>query len=402
MNRVVITGMGVASPVGTSLDEFWSALVEGRSGIGPLTLIPLARLKVHIAAQVKDFDPAEHFKDKLVGQLDRFSQFAMFAARAALRDAGLVMTEELALKTATVVGCGAGGQQTVEQGYEELFLRNSTRFHPLTIARWMVNAACSQISIDLGLKGPAWTVASACASGTHAIGQAFHLVRNGHAAAAFAGGAEAPLTVGSFKAWETMRVLSTDTCRPFSRTRSGLVLGEGAAMMLLETRECAVRRGAKIYAELLGFGMSADATDIIAANAAGASRAMTAAMEDAQLAPSNIDYINAHGTGTVLNDRTESQAIRMTFGSEAERLAISSSKAVLGHSLGASGALELAATALALRTSTIPPTANFQEPDPDCGLDFVPNSARSSRLRYAMSNSFAFGGLNAVIVLGRA
>lgn len=402
MNRVVITGMGVASPVGNSLDRFWSALIDGRSGIGPLTLVPRDRLNVHIAAQVKDFDPAQLFSEKLVGQLDRFSQFAVFAARAALHDAGLAMTEELAQKTATVVGCSAGGLQTVEHGYEKLFLQSGAQFHPLTIARWMVNAACSQISIDLGLKGPAWTVASACASGTQAIGQAFHLVRSGTVAAAFAGGAEAPLTVGSVKAWETMRVLTTDTCRPFSRTRSGIVLGEGAAVMLLENRESAVRRGARIYAELLGFGMSADATDIVAANAAGASRAMTASLADAQLGPSDIDYVNAHGTGTVLNDRTETQAIRMTFGAEADRLAISSSKAVLGHSLGASGGLELVATALALCTGTVPPTANFQEPDPDCDLDFVPNSARSIRVRHAMSNSFAFGGLNAVIVLGRA
>jgi nodulation protein E len=402
MNRVVITGIGVASPVGTSLDQFWSALVDGRSGIGPLTLIPRDRLDVHIAAQVRDFDPTQHFEEKLVGQLDRFSQFAVFAARAALNDAGLVMTEELAEKTATVVGCGGGGLQTVETGYEKLLLHNSARVHPLSIARWMVNAACSQVSINLGLKGPAWTVASACASGTHAIGQAFHYLRNGQVAAAFAGGAEAPLTMGSFKSWEAMRVLTTDTCRPFSRTRSGIVLGEGAAMMVLESRETAVRRGAPIYAEILGFGMSADANNIIAANAAGASRAMTAALEDARLGPSDIDYINAHGTGTVMNDRTESQAIRIAFGSQAERLAISSSKAVLGHSLGASGALELAATALALHTGTIPPTGNFQEPDPECDLDFVPNSARNAKLRHAMSNSFAFGGLNAVIVLGKA
>jgi nodulation protein E len=265
----------------------------------------------------------------------------------------------------------------------------------------MPNAASSNVSIDLGLKGPAWTVTSACASGTHAIGQAIHLLRYGQASVALAGGAEATLTMGTIKAWEALRVLSDDTCRPFSRTRSGIVLGEGAAMVVLETYDNAVRRGAKIHAELLGFGASADAIDILAPDAAGAARAMNAALKDARLNPDDIDYVNAHGTGTVQNDQTESRAIRMSFGTHAERLPVSSCKGVLGHGLGAAGALEVVATALALRTGTIPPTANFQEPDPDCGLDVVPNVARSAPIRRAISNSFAFGGLNATLVLGR-
>ncbi len=402
MNRVVITGIGVASPVGHTLDRFWSALIEPRSGIRPLTIIPTDRLNTRIAAQIDDLDPAVLFESKFASQLDRFSQFAVFAARNALRDSGLVMSEELALSTATVVGNGAAGQTTTEEGYRRLFKEDARRLHPLTVPRLMGSAAGSQVSIDLGLKGPAWTVTSACASATHAIGQAFHLLRHGQATAALAGGAEACLTFGTIKAWEGVRVLSADTCRPFSRTRSGIVLGEGGAMVVLERRDDAMRRGARIYAELLGFGMSADAKDLIAADAGGAARAMTGALADARRAPQDIDYVNAHGTGTVLNDKTESDAIRVTYGAHAPRLAISSSKAVLGHGLGAAGALELAATALALHHQVIPPTANFEEPDPDCALDFVPNVARAAPIRFAASNSFAFGGLNAVLVLGRA
>jgi nodulation protein E len=286
--------------------------------------------------------------------------------------------------------------------YFKFYGQSSDKVHPLSIPRWMVNAAASQVSIDLGLRGPTWTVATACASGAHAIGQAFHMVRSGQAPIAIAGGTDASLTVGTVKAWEALRALSADTCRPFSRNRSGLVLGEGAAMFVLEPRDRALARGARVYAEVLGFGMSADAVDITAADADGAARAMGAALRDARANPEDVDYVNAHGTGTILNDRTESEALKKVFASNAARLPVSSSKAVLGHGMGAAGALELAATALALQTQTIPPTANFEEPDPTCDLDCVPNVARSARIRVAMSNSFAFGGLNAVLLLGRA
>jgi len=402
MNRVVITGIGVASPVGHTLDRFWSALIEPRSGVRPLTIIPTERLNTRIAAQIDDFDPAAHFESKFANQLDRMSQFAVYAARAAMRDCGIVMSEQRALETATILGNGAGGQNTLDDSYYRLYGQNAPRVHPLSVPRLMGNAAGSQVSIDLGLKGPGWTVASACASGAHAIGQAFHMVRNGQVAMAMTGGTEACLTVGTIKGWEALRVLTADACRPFSRTRTGIVLGEGAAMFVLERRDDAVRRGAHIHAELLGFGMSTDAVDIVAADAAGAARAMTAALADAGLNTGDIDYVNAHGTGTVLNDKTESEALRRVFGADAGRLAVSSTKAVLGHSLGAAGALELAASALALENQVMPPTANFQEPDPDCALDFVPNEARRAPIRHAMSNSFAFGGLNAVLVLGRA
>ncbi len=402
MNRVVITGMGVVSPVGSTLDDFWSAVVEGRSGIGPIETLPTERLTARIAAQVLDFDPSSHFESKRLGQLDRFSQFAIVAARSAVRDAQLDITEELAPEIATIIGNSAGGQTTVDDSYLRFYGQNAARVHPFTIPRWMVNAAASQVSIDLGVKGPTFVIASACASATHAIGQAFHMVRYGQAPAALTGGSEAPLTVGGIKSWEALRVLSSDTCRPFSKSRSGLVLGEGAAMLVLENRERAMARGAPIYAEVLGFGMSADAADITALDPEGAARALRAALDDGKTNADAVGYINAHGTGTDLNDPTETVAIRKAFGNTADRLAVSSSKGVLGHSLGAAGALELAATALALQKQTIPPTANFEEADPDCDLDYVPNVARDVPIQRAISSSFAFGGLNAVLVLGRA
>ncbi|MGD0419157.1 MAG: beta-ketoacyl-[acyl-carrier-protein] synthase family protein [Xanthobacteraceae bacterium] len=402
MNRVVVTGIGVVSPIGSSRDAFWSALVEARSGIGPIEGIPTDLFTTRIAAQVRDFDPSRHFDSKRLALLDRFAQFAVVAARAAVADAQLELTEEMALQAAAIVGNATGGQNSVDDGYYKVYWQKSPRLHPLIIPRLMSNAAVSQISMDLGIKGPTFTIASACSSGTHAIGQAFQMVRTGQVPIALTGGTEACLTVGTIKCWEALRVLSADTCRPFSKTRSGLVLGEGAAMFVLETREHAMARGAPIYAELLGFGMSADADDITAINPDGAARAMRSALTDAKVNPEDVDYVNAHGTGTALNDKGETAALRIAFGASAEHLAVSSSKGVLGHSLGAAGALEFAATALALHHQTIPPTANFEERDPDCDLDYVPNTARNAPIQNAMSSSFAFGGLNAVLVLGRA
>ena len=401
MNRVVVTGLGVVSPVGAALEEFWSAVVDGRSGIGQITIIPTERLNIRIAAEVGNFDPLAHFDPRRANHLDRVAQFAVVAARAAVRDAQIEVDEELSRKIACVVGTGVGGQNTQDDQYFRLYAQNSSKLHPLTIPRLMFNAAASHVSMDLHLKGPTYTVATACASGTHAIGQAFHMVRSGQAPLAIAGGTEACITVGTMKGWEALRVLSSDTCRPFSMTRSGLVLGEGSAMMVLEPRERAVKRGARIYAELLGFGMSADAADLTAPDVDGGTRAMEAAVHDARTNVDEVDYVNAHGTGTVANDRTETAALHQVFRSCPEHLAVSSSKGVLGHSLGAAGALELAVTALAIDRKVIPPTANFEEPDPECDLDVVPNVARQGCIRKAMSNSFAFGGLNAVLVLGR-
>ncbi len=402
MKRVVVTGIGVVSPVGCALDEFWRAVVEGRSGIGPFVVARSERLTTRIAAQAREFDPAAHFEGKQQGLLDRFSQFAVVAARAAVRDSGLTISEPLALEAATVIGSAAGGQTTMDDSYFKLYAENAARLHPLTVPRLMTSAAASQISMDLGLKGPAFCVASACASGAHAIGLAFQMIRSGQTSVAVAGGAEACLTTGTIKAWESLRVLSQDNCRPFSRTRSGLVLGEGAAMLLLEERTQALARGARVYAEIQGFGMSADAFDITTSDPDGAARAMRAALTDARRNAEDVDYVNAHGTGTTHNDRSETTALRDVFGPHVRRLAVSSSKAVLGHGLGAAGALEFAVTALAIHHQTIPPTANFEEPDPECDLDVVPNVARQAVVNVAVSNSFAFGGLNAVLLAARS
>jgi nodulation protein E len=399
MKRVAITGIGVVSPTGCNLDSFWLGLVEGRSGIGPITTIPTERLNVRIAAEVRDYRPEQHFGPRTLPLMDRVAQFGVVAARSALADAGLVLNEELARDTAAIIGTGVAGQLSQDEAYHRLYGENAARLHPFTIPRLMVNAVASHVSMDLKVRGPSFAVASACASGAHAIGLAFDMVRSGRVPVALAGGAEACIAVGTMKGWEALRVLSSDTCRPFSRTRSGLVLGEGAAVLVLEPLDRAVARDARIYAELRGFGMTADADDITAPNVEGATAAMRAALHDASLAADAIEYVNAHGTGTMLNDATETQAIRAVFGMHAGRLAVSSTKAVLGHALGASGALEAAATALALHHGVLPPTANFQEADPACDLDVIPNTARRERIRFALSNSFAFGGLNAVLAL---
>ena len=402
MNRVVVTGIGVISPVGCTKDEFWSALIEARSGIRPIQGIATNRLATTMVAQVLGYDADAQFGPKKASVMDRFSQFAVSAARAAVADAGLRIDEDLSRAAATIIGNGAPGQVTLDEAYFKLYGENAAKLHPLTIPRLMANAASSHISIDLGLKGPSYSVASGCASGTHAIGQAFHLIRSGGAPVAIAGGSEACLTLGTIKAWEALRVLSNDTCRPFSKNRTGLVLGEGAAILVLEARDRAVARDAPIYAEVLGFGMSADAVNIVSSDLDGGARAMSAALKDARANPEDIDYVNAHGTGTTHNDRTESQALRKVFCAWTDRLAVSSNKGVLAHGLGAAGALEAAATVLTLRDQVAPPTANFEEPDPDCNLDVIPNVARRMLVRAAISNSFAFGGQNAVLMFGRA
>jgi nodulation protein E len=290
-----------------------------------------------------------------------------------------------------------GGRGAEENGYWELFHNHRTRVHPLTIPMGMSNAGTSQISMRWGLQGPAYTVSTACASSAHAIGQAFHLVRSGVAPAAVAGGSEAPLFLGGLKAWEAMRVVSKDTCRPFSLDRTGLIVGEGAAMLVLEPLEAALARGAKPLAEIVGFGATADANHLTQPTAGGPARAMQQAIRDAGLAPEQVGYINAHGTATEANDRTESEAIRAVFGAHVEKLAVSSTKSMHGHTLGAAGALEAVATILTLRHGILPPTANFTKPDPCCNLDVVPNTARALQVEAALSNSFAFGGLNAVL-----
>ena len=401
VRRVAITGIGAISALGHSNAELREALKAGRPAIGPLSLVPTDDLAVKIGAEVANYEPAAYFDEGRVGLLDRFAQFGLIAAREAVADAGIGFDGGLSARTATIVGTGVGGQTTQDDNYLRLYGQKARRLHPFTIPRLMVNAAASAITMELGLTGPAFAVASACASATHAIGQAFHMVRAGTADAALAGGAEACITFGTMKGWEAMRVMSTDTCRPFCRTRSGMVLGEGAAMVMLEPLEDAVRRGAAIHAEMAGFGMSADAGDIVQPSAAGAAAAIEAALRDGGLNGEDIDYVNAHGTGTAANDRTETAALRRVFGRHAARLAISSTKSMHGHAMGAAGSLELAATVMALEEGVVAPTANFVEPDPDCDLDYVPNQAREATVRAAISNSFAFGGLNAVLALRR-
>lgn len=402
MSRIAITGAGAICALGHTAQQVAAALKAGRSAIGPITGVHLNGLRFRNGAEVRDFDPAAHFDPDRLPLLDRFSQFALIAAREAVREAGLQNRAALGAQAAAITGSSMGGQGSQDASFVQLYGEKRDRVHPFTIARTMANAAASHIAMEFGATGPAFNVSSACASAAHAIGVAAALVRSGAVEVAIAGGAEAPFSMGLLKAWEAMRVIDPDTCRPFSRDRRGMVLGEGAAMFVLENEEAARARGARPLAYIAGFGMTADAHHITQPDAAGAAAAMRAALQDAQLAPEQVEYINAHGTGTQLNDPIEAAAIRAVFGQHAERLAVSSTKSLHGHALGAAGALEAFATLVALRDGVLPPTANFTAPDPDCALDVVPNVPRKQAIECALSNSFAFGGLNAVLALTRA
>ncbi len=400
MRRIVITGMGVISPIGQNVETFRQNLFKGTSGIESVGFTYRNNEVRFPAAPVKDFKAEDWIDPKKSSLLDRFSQFAVAAALQAVRDSGITFTEETAERTAVITGTGVGGQNTLEESYMKLLNeQGSPRVHPFTIPRLMANAGSSQISMATGITGPGFTVASACASAIHAMGVTLHMLRSGLIDAAITGGSEACLTFGTLKGWEALRVMAPDVCRPFSVNRAGMVLGEGAAMFMLETLENAEARGAKIYAELAGFGMSSDAKDITTPDVKGASRAVIKAMKDAGLAPEDIDYINAHGTGTRINDLTETAALKTAFGARAAKLAVSSSKSMFGHALGAAGALEMLATVLAVTDDIAPPTMNYLGPDPECDLDYVPNTARPMKIRAALNNSFAFGGLNAVVAV---
>jgi nodulation protein E len=401
MNRVVITGLGIISPLGNSAAEMETALHAGRVAIAPLTSVPTETLAVKIGAEVKDFDAASQFDDKKLPLLDRCAQFALAAARQAVTQSGLDL-RALGARAAVIIGSGVGGITTLDECFHRLYGEGAKRTHPFTVPELMISAAMSHISMENGITGPSFTVASACASANHAIGVAYQMVKSGAVTAAVTGGTEAPLTYGTLKGWEALRVMSAEMCRPFSKNRSGMVLGEGAGIFVIENRDHAVARGAPILAEIAGFGMSSDASDIVMPNAGGAAAAMRACLEDAGLKPDEVDYINAHGTGTPANDPTETKAIRAAFGPYADKLAVSSTKSMHGHALGAAGAIELAATVIAMNGGFIPPTANFTEPDPACDLDVVPNSARDKAFDVALSNSFAFGGHNAVLAVRRA
>lgn len=397
MFRVVITGMGVISALGRNQKTFWDALESGTSAIGEMSLVDASQLRFQCAAEVRGYDGAAEFPSKELAFLERFAQFALISAHEAVTQAGVEWTEDVCERAAVVTGSCLGGRGAEEAGYWELFHHNRTRVHPLTIPLSMCNAGASHISMKYGMHGPAYTVSTACSSSAHAIGQAFWMVRSGMAPMAIAGGSEAPMFIGGLKAWEAMRVISKDTCRPFSADRSGLVLGEGGAMLVLETLDGALARGAKPLAEIVGFGMSSDASHVTQPSPEGAERAMRSAIRDGGLAPEQIGYINAHGTATMANDRSETAGIRATFGAHADRLAVSSTKSMHGHALGAAGALEAVASILTLRQGVLPPTANFTKPDPECDLDVIPNLARTQEVEACLSNSFAFGGLNAVL-----
>jgi nodulation protein E len=396
--RVAITGLGAISAFGHTFPQLWAGVSAGQSAIRPLTLVAPGILRFGNAAEVPDYNPLAHFEEKEAQLLDRFAQFAAVAAREAVRASGIVFSPELQERTAIVMGCSGGGKSTEDEGFYSLYALQQPRVSPLTIARAMSNGGASRISLEYGITGPVFAISTACSSSNHAIGQAFRMVRSGEVEAAIAGGSEAPLSMGFLKAWEAMRVVSPDTCRPFSRDRRGLILGEGGAVLLLEPLERARARGAKILGEITGFGMSSDAHHITQPSAAGAVRAMRGALADAEIAPEAIGYVNAHGTGTLANDATETEAIRTVFGGHAGKLLVSSTKSMHGHALGAAGALEAAATVGALHWGIIPPTANYTESDPACDLDVVPNTPRAIQVECAISNSFAFGGLNAVLV----
>jgi nodulation protein E len=403
MNPVVITGLGCISALGHNVAANWAALRRGDCAIGPhrVTSPDLWQFPINtkITAQVRDYQPADYLSPEQIAALDRFAQFALIAAQEAVHDAGLSFSAGANERCAVILGSGIGGIESMHDGFQRLYVKGINRVHPLTIPRVMLNSAVSAISLQFAIRGPCFSVSSACSSSNHAIAQAFALIRSGMADVAISGGSEACLVPGLIKSWEALRVLAPDTCRPFSHDRKGLVLGEGAGVLVLESATHAERRGAHIYAELAGCGMSADAHDLLQPDVNGAARAMRQALRDGALVPEQIGYINAHGTGTISNDITETRAIHQVFGEHAGKLAVSSSKSMHGHALGAAGGLEAVATVKALAEGIIPPTANFTEADSQCDLDYVPNQAREKHIEAALSNSFAFGGLNAVIAV---
>ncbi len=399
--RVAVTGVGVVSALGTGYREHSAGLKEGRLGIQPISLFDPERLMVKIAGEAKQYTGEDHFSRSELSFLDRVSQLALTAAAEAVEQSGLEIGEELGLRAATIMGSAMGGQQTQDENYYAVYHEMKNRVHPFIVPRLMTNAPVSQISMKYGLMGPAYVVSTACSSSNHAIGQAFHQVRSGAMDVAFTGGAESILCFGGMKAWEGLRVMSKDACRPFSKTRNGMVLGEGAAVLILEALDHAKARGAPIIAEITGFGMTADAGDIVQPSEDGAARALTLALSDGAMAPEEIGYINAHGTATAMNDRVEAAVIKRVLREQARNVMVSSSKSMHGHAIGAAGALEAVATIMALSEGVVPPTIGHEEEDPEIGLDVVPNQAREVSVDAALSNSFAFGGLNAVLAMRR-
>jgi len=405
MRRVAVTGLGVISPVGNDIDSFFSNLANGRSGVRRIASDFADRLSIRIAAEAR-FQPEEHFAKKQLGLLDRASQMALVAAAQAWKGSGLDLNEEEKERSGVYLGTGMGGANSLDEMFVRLYKNDAARVSPLSVTKIMANAPASHISMQYGLSGPCLTFSTACSSSAVAIGEAFRQIKTGYADIILAGGAESLLAYGSFKCWESLGVLAQEdkddpaaSCRPFSKDRSGFVLGEGAAILVLEEMERAKKRGVVIYGEIAGYGSTADASHITAPSMEGQARAMRLALQESSMTAGDIDYINAHGTATTKNDIVETQAIKQVFGDRARAVPISSTKSMHGHILGATSAVEFVATLLAMKQSTIPPTANLREADPECDLDYVPNNGRTGvRLQAAMSNAFAFGGTNAVLV----
>ncbi len=407
--RVVMTGMGLVTPLGVGIEDNWRRLINGECGIGPITRFDTSNFMTRIAGEVKDFNPEDYMPKKEVRKMDVFLTYAVAGAKLAFADAGLEITEELSSRSGVVLGCGLGGLTTIEQGHITLLKSGPRRVSPFFIPMLISNMAPGLISINHNVKGPNLSIQTACAAGTHAVGHAFHLIRDGITDVMVTGGVESTITSLAVAGFNAMRALSTrndepeKASRPFDKDRDGFILGEGAAILILEELEMARRRGATIYAELIGFGLSGDAFHMAAPapQGEGAARCMRMALDDAGINPEDVDYINAHGTSTDLNDKYETQAIKTVFGDHAYRLAVSSTKSMTGHLLGAAGGIEAAFTALTLSRGVVPPTINYETPDPDCDLDYVPNVARDLDVEIAMSNSFGFGGTNGTVVLRR-
>ena len=399
MRRVVITGSGTINPLGHSVPETYEAMREGRCGSGELDIRDVERLSIRIGGQVKGYNPDRRFNRQQQALYDRFTQFTLIAAEEAIAQSGLEFSGHVAAESGVVLGTSGGGLNTQDENYRAVYEEGKNRVHPFIVPKLMNNSAASHVSMNYNLKGPSFTVATACASSNHAMGQAFWLIRSGAATAIVTGGSESMLCFGGVKAWEGLRVMSKDACRPFSANRNGMVQGEGAGIFVFEEFEHAKARGAGILAEVVGFSMTSDAADIVMPSQQGATRAISGALKDARIGAEKVGYINAHGTGTAANDKTECAAVSKVFGHHADEVMISSTKSMHGHLIGGTGAVELLACLMALNDGIVAPTIGYEEPDPECSLDVVPNEAREAKVSHVLSNAFAFGGQNAVLVL---
>lgn len=398
--RVVVTGQGVVSAIGIGVDRFWSNMRRSVCGIGKISNIEIQDLYITIAGEVRDFDARERCPSKPLMLADRYSQFAGAAAIEAMKSAGYDGPVANGYRAASIIGSGVGGLATLEKGYEDLFIHKKKATHPLTLLRTIASSACAHVSIEYGIKGPCFGTVSACSTAAHAIGLTYQMVKAGMVDIGVCGASEAAVTYGAMRSWQAMRVLSPDGLWPFAKKRNGTVLAEGAGILVLEDFEHAKARGAKPLAEIVGFGMTSDAADMVNPSIEGPTVAMQIALDDARLAPSDIDYINAHGTATTINDVNETRAIRRVFGNAAEKVSVSSTKSMHGHCLGAGGGVEAVACIQAIKDNFVPATIGLDEPGDECDLDYTPNEGRSREINYAMSNSFAFGGLNAVVIFG--